>query len=595
MSTPRMQWVSQRIVESFEPNVTQAEVNEFLASGNTRKLFDELLSGKDATTADGKPVDVQKASVNAICFGELAPNILRDLETTISSSFSPLLKAKDEWGKADVDLKNEFMTESEKFANDLKEALNSMDSGLELRRPDRSIIVETVNNAGHADGTRALQIADSPKLIQHYEEVLKVWCDVISTYLETNTTNDGKGNNEQTIDDDGPMGELEYWRRRMQRLTSITEQLKMNEYKDVFAVLSRTTKSVNDDTKQRIQTLLRRWKQIDIGITEAANEAKDNVKYLFTLEKFIIPLYNGTPSSIIDTLPALMNSIKMIHSIARYYNTTERMANLFTKITNQMITNCKHCVTGGETYEVMWDKDPEELGKQFEFNEMKTFGKLEHFCRRGMGDLIAKFSSIIREFQYRNYDLLDYKNNRIFHNYGLELEHVLQQYEKYKQNSPNPRNLPPITGNITWSRHLLKRVEEPMKKFESNQNVLASKDAKRIIRTYNNVARRLVAFQYIWYQAWVQYIDTAKARLQATLIIRHPEDNKLNVNFDPEILQLLREAKCLDRMGIEFPEAAKIVLLQENKFKNYFNELQYALAEYDRIVTKVIQVTAMLL
>ncbi|KAG3052727.1 hypothetical protein PI124_g24147, partial [Phytophthora idaei] len=46
MSTPRMQWVSQRIVETFEPNATQAEVNEFLASSATRKLFDELLSGK---------------------------------------------------------------------------------------------------------------------------------------------------------------------------------------------------------------------------------------------------------------------------------------------------------------------------------------------------------------------------------------------------------------------------------------------------------------------------------------------------------------------------------------------------------------------
>ncbi|KAL4129280.1 hypothetical protein PRIC2_005289 [Phytophthora ramorum] len=195
--------------------------------------------------------------------------------------------------------------------------------------------------------------------------------------------------------------------------------LLQNEYIDVFAVLSRRTKSVSDDTKRRIQTLLRRWKQIDIGITEAANEAKDNVKYLFTLEKFIIPLYNGTPSSIIDTLPALMNSIKMTHSIARYYNTTERMANLFTKITNQMITNCKNCVTGGETYEVMWDKDPEELvrhldsclklneayqqqyrvtkdklfatpkGKQFEFNEMK----FNLFCRRVM-KLIDMFTTI---------------------------------------------------------------------------------------------------------------------------------------------------------------------------------------------------------
>ena len=43
-----------------------------------------------------------------------------------------------------------------------------------------------------------------------------------------------------------------------------------------------------------------------------------------------------------------MNSVKMIHTIARYYNTTERMMNLFTKITNQMIVNCKQCILEGE-------------------------------------------------------------------------------------------------------------------------------------------------------------------------------------------------------------------------------------------------------
>jgi len=61
---------------------------------------------------------------------------------------------------------------------------------------------------------------------------------------------------------------------------------------------------------------------------------------LQTLEKFIEPLYNGTPDTIKESLPALMNSIKMIHTIARYYNTNERMTGLLVKITNEMIANC---------------------------------------------------------------------------------------------------------------------------------------------------------------------------------------------------------------------------------------------------------------
>ena len=48
-----------------------------------------------------------------------------------------------------------------------------------------------------------------------------------------------------------------------------------------------------------------------------------------------------------------------------------------------------------------------------------------------------------------------------------------------------------------------------------------------------------------------------------------------------ELLQLIREAKCPDRMGIEIPESAKIVLFQEEKLKSYYNELSWASSEYE--------------
>jgi dynein heavy chain len=207
--------------------------------------------------------------------------------------------------------------------------------------------------------------------------------------------------------------------------------------------------------------------------------------------------------------------------------------------------------------------------------------------------LLKKFKSILQRDSLRAD--LESKYVVIFHNYGLELTQVQDQYEKHKSSPPLVRNLPPVAGNITWSRHLLRRIEEPMKKFQSNPTVLGGKDAKKIIRMYNKMAKTLVEFETLWYQAWVASIDSAKNGLSATLIVRHPEDGKLHVNFDWDILQLVREAKCLSRMGIEIPEAARMVLLQEQKFKQYYNTLLHILKEYRRCVQQVRPISANLL
>ncbi len=50
---------------------------------------------------------------------------------------------------------------------------------------------------------------------------------------------------------------------------------------------------------------------------------------------------------------------------------------------------------------------------------------------------------------------------------------------------------------------------------------------------------------------------------------------------------LASEAKFLQRMGIDVPESARMVLLQEDKFKCYLNELTFALKEYERVLALV--------
>ena len=70
-------------------------------------------------------------------------------------------------------------------------------------------------------------------------------------------------------------------------LLRLLEQIKSPRCKAVVGVLNAAKcKSI------------RKWRELDARITDAANEAKDNVKYLYTLDKFFGPLVKCNPVSL---------------------------------------------------------------------------------------------------------------------------------------------------------------------------------------------------------------------------------------------------------------------------------------------------------
>lgn len=650
--------------------------------------------------SDAGVLDPLRTQDGLLCFGTIcAP--LQSLEATLRGLYVPLMSAKSGqlWGKATAEHRHEFMLGLEGFAKNVRENIKSLGSSLELRQPD----AQFANAEPHTA---------EPHVVQHFISLLEEWCEAIEVYLS-----DTDRSRWETADS-GPATELEYWRRRTQRLASITDQLKTKRCKAVVTLLTAVTKHQQHqqhldetvDARSQIFALMRRWRQIDVCITKAATEAKDNSKFLTTLERFLEPLQSGNPEAIIDIVPALMNALKMIYTISRFFNTAERMTKLFMKITNQMIASCRVAITANDPPQTLWDQPPGPLleklesclrlnefyqeqyrvttdklmttpkGKQFDFAEPQLFGKFDLFCRRvvklmdmfstiqqfhtlvdhkleGMEPLLVVFDQILLQFKDKRHDLLDYHSNKfdrdyvefnvrigeletslqhfinrsfestssiehslrllhkyqailhrenlkadleskfviIFHNYGLELSAIQEMYEEQKHAPPVARNMPPVAGNINWARHLLRRIEEPMAKFQANASVLASKESKRIVRSYNKIAKTLIAFEYLWYDAWCKAVSAARTGLRATLIIRHTANNKYYVNLDPNVLQLIREARCLTRMDVEIPDDAKMVLAQETHFKQHYNELKHLLDEYDRICSRVQHTTARVL
>ena len=58
------------------------------------------------------------------------------------------------------------------------------------------------------------------------------------------------------------------------------------------------------------------------------------------------------------------------------------------------------------------------------------------------------------------------------------------------------------------------------------------------------------------------------------------------VNFQRSLLELIREARALGRLGIEVPEAARLALTQEHKFRAYYDRLTHLLLVNHRLLTK---------
>ncbi|XP_064411344.1 dynein axonemal heavy chain 5-like [Latimeria chalumnae] len=164
-----------------------------------------------------------------------------------------------------------------------------------------------------------------------------------------------------------PLTELDHWRRRQKILGSITEQLKGKECKMVIGLLI--------STKSR---LLKKWKAVDISITDAANSTKDRVKYLEALRRHFDYLASeNNPVVLINTvLPGLFNGIKQMEIISRFYSRAGYLGLLLTKVSNQLALGCRDFLKEAAMANGCEDKLWEVVERDIEEKELIPFQPL---------------------------------------------------------------------------------------------------------------------------------------------------------------------------------------------------------------------------
>ena len=156
--------------------------------------------------------------------------------------------------------------------------------------------------------------ASDGALVAQLELAVEEWSRILSSVVDSQL--------KKTPNGDGPLAEVDFWRERNSVLGMFYEQLKLAQVQKVIVVL-RTANSPVFSNFEYHRTELNRY----------YTEAKDNVKFLGTLERHFKNLTQGANFSIVlDTLPNLMNSLRMVWVISRHYNTDDRMVPLMERI-----------------------------------------------------------------------------------------------------------------------------------------------------------------------------------------------------------------------------------------------------------------------
>ncbi|GMF23629.1 unnamed protein product [Phytophthora lilii] len=321
-------------------------------------------------------------------------------------------------------VRNEFKSNLVKFSSQISNAIQQIQGDIHLNIPD--VII-----------TKPESHLDDYELINTLEQALEEWSKSVASVVDQETRKTPKRK--------GPLAEIEFWRERNATLSTIFEQINMPTVQKMLKLLELVEAS-----------MLLTFKYHFSELSKLYVEAKDNVKFLTTLERHFKNIASGSFSAIADTLPSMMNAIRMVWIISRHYNTDERMVPLMERIASEIVDK----VAVEINIHTILRKSPENALHAIEEAKMvlelwhSTYMKVRERIEASGTDHRWEFDRK-RLFEQTNYMAKICENLQ-------EVATVLDQFNKFL--GPELKS---VTGDSQGIDEVMARVESLIAPFES--------------------------------------------------------------------------------------------------------------------------------
>ena len=308
------------ITKVKQEEYTETQISVFLSCGFDQKIMN-LLSLTNSRSTNGKisnpvfylsrtqdqpipqPTDFQESCQilpEFLEFGTLTSNSLQMLESILANVYEPLFNKNI--SEIPVAFRDELLAGLNRFVTHMKRTITQLENETRLEVPD---------HLGNYNASQQISNID----LEDLESVVASWQIQISTSIDEQVRLKPSGN--------GPLAEIEFWCERKAALSALAEQLKLSQVENTLTTLQR----YQSPTAQNFK--LSRDELVKLHI-----EANENVRFLSTLERHFKNLTQGTVgfNNVIDTIPTMMNSLRMVWIISRHYNKDERMVPLMERI-----------------------------------------------------------------------------------------------------------------------------------------------------------------------------------------------------------------------------------------------------------------------